>query len=156
MQILDKYKNLKKAEKDFLWSHPFAAADFNSNANVALEEARKRFAAVSLHNGSGDAFRHTLWSAMNARDQGKEIAKMFGDAHEEFDKNPSAEKSMDLHNNAIGYDIGTNKHGASDRHLAVLCVQAWAAKKLVQIKTGTETDLVYSNSTETYIYAERK
>lgn len=78
MEIYDKYKHLKKAEKEFLWSHPLAAADFNSNASTALEEAQKRFSSATLHNGSGDAFRHCFWSAMNARDQGKDIADVWG------------------------------------------------------------------------------
>lgn len=152
MGIYDRYNNLRQAEKEFLWAHPFAAADFNSNASTALEEAQKRFAAASLHNGSGDAFRHCFWSAMNARDQGKELAKMFGDAHEDFSGNPPDEKAMDLHNNGVGYEIGSRAPGVSDRHLAVLCSQAWASGKLVQIKGVDSGDLIYSNSTENYVY----
>lgn len=155
MEIYDKYKHLKKTEKEFLWAHPLAAADFNSNASTALEEAKKRFALPSLHNGSGDAFRHCFWSAMNARDQGKELAKQFGDAHEDFVGNPPNEKTMDLHNNNVGYEIGSKAGNASDRHLAVMCVQAWAAKKLIQINGVNGGDLIYSNSTETYVYGEK-
>jgi hypothetical protein len=152
MEIYDKYKNLKEAEKQFLWAHPLAAADFNQNAATALQEAQKRFSSATLHNGSGDAFRHCFWSAMNARDQGKNLAKMFGEAHEDFDGNPSDEKAMDLHNNGAGFEIGANSPGASDRHLAVLCVQAWSTGKLVQMNAGKSSDLVYSNSTETFVY----
>lgn len=156
MGIYDKYKHLKKAEKEFLWSHPLAAADFNSNASTALEEAQKRFSSATLHNGSGDAFRHCFWSAMNVRDQGKDLAKMFGDAHEDFDGNPPDEKAMDLHNNGVGFGIGASSPGASDRHLAVLCVQAWSAGKLVQMNAGNRADLIYSNSTETFVYGGGK
>lgn len=156
MEIYGKYEHLKKAEKDFLWAHPLAAIDFNSNATTALDEAKKRFSPATLHNGSGDAFRHCFWSAMNARDQGKDIAKMFGDAHEDFDGNPPSEKAMDLHNNDVGYGIGANAPCASDRHLAVLCVQAWSAGKLVQMNAGTSVDLIYSNSTETFVYGGSK
>ena len=35
---------------------------------------------------------------MNTRDQGKKLAKNFGDEHEEFVGNPTNEKTMDLHN----------------------------------------------------------
>lgn len=152
MELYDKYKNLKQAEKDFLSWHPIAAVYFNSNASTALAEAQKRFSKSSLHNGSGDAFRHCFWSAMNARDQGKELAKQFGDAHEDFTGNPAAEKAMDLHNNQIGYDIGGNLFGVSDRYLAVLCTQAWASGKLIQIKSVGGSDLVYSNSYEDAVY----
>jgi len=48
MEIYDKYKHLKKAEKEFLWAHPLAAADFNSNATAALGEAQKRFSSATL------------------------------------------------------------------------------------------------------------
>lgn len=97
MGVYDRYQNLKTSERDFLWHHPLAAIDFNANASVALDEEKKRFAEATLHNGSGDAFRHCFWSAMNARDQGKTLAKQFGDAHEDFDGNPPDEKAMDIH-----------------------------------------------------------
>jgi hypothetical protein len=89
---------------------------------------------------------------MNARDQGKELAKQFGDAHEDFDGNPPAEKTMDIHNNGVGYEIGGVVPGATDRHLAVLCVEAWAAGRLVQSGSPGKSDLVYSNSVESYVY----
>lgn len=156
MELYDKYKNLRDAEREFLWAHPFAATDFNANASVALKEAQKRFAAASLHNGSGDAFRHCFWSAMNTRDQGKDLAKSFGDAHEDFAGKPAAEKTMDVHNNSVGYEIGDGMFPkTSDRHLAVLWSQAWASGKLVQVKTTNGSDLVYSNSTEQFLYAAK-
>ena len=152
MDIYDQYKKLSDDERDFIWSHPGAAMDFDANATVARHEAERSFSAMTLHNGSADAFRHCYWSAMNARDQGKSLAKEFGDAHENYVGNPAAEKAMDLHNNGVGYDIGAKAYGASDRHLAVLCVQAWGAGKLVQIKSAGSSDLTYTNSTETYLY----
>jgi hypothetical protein len=152
MGIQDKYDALNPSERDFVCWHPFAAVDFNSNAEVALKEAQRRFGAATLHNGSGDAFRHCFWSAMNARDQGKELAKAFGDAHEDWSGNPANEKTMDLHNNGIGFTIGAGIPGASDRHLAVLCVDAWASGKLIQLDPKNGTDLIYSSPYETKIY----
>ncbi len=148
MTIYTKYKNLHTAERDFLWSHPLAAADFNSNATTALDEATKRFS----HNGSGDAFRHCFWSAMNTRDQSKELAKKFGDAHEDFDGNPTNEKIMDTFNNGVGYEIGNTSPGASDRHLAVLCVQTCASSRLIQMNGQGKGDLIYSNKQEDFLY----
>lgn len=152
MGYKDKYDRLNKAEKDFLFWHPIAAISFNANAKTALAEAQKRFGPTTLHNGSGDAFRHCYWSAMNARDQGAGLARKFGEAHEDWIGNPAAEKAMDLHNNGVGFDIGGPLVGASDRHLAVLCVQAWASKKLLQIDVPGGTDLIYSNSYEKAVY----
>ena len=152
MGIEDKYERLNNAEKDFLFWHPIAAVAFNSNASTALEVAGKRFGPTTLHNGSGDAFRHCYWSAMNARDQGAELARKFGEAHEDWVGNPPAEKAMDLHNNGQGFTIGSTYFGSSDRQLAVLCVQAWASKRLVQIDVPGGSDLIYSNSYEKALY----
>ena len=80
---------------------------------------------------------------------------MFGDAHEEFDGNPPSEKAMDLHNNSVDFRIGANTFGASNRHLAVLCAQAWSSGKLVQMNAGNNTDLIYSNSKEEFLYGGR-
>ena len=154
MDVEAKYQRLNKSEKDFLFWHPFAALAFNSNAETALKEAQRRFGDNTLHNGSGDAFRHCFWSAMNARDEGADLARLFGQAHEDFTGNPAAEKSMDLHNNDIGIAIGARYPGSTDRHLAVLCVQAWAGRKLVQIDAAGGSDLSYSNSTEKWLYEE--
>jgi hypothetical protein len=147
-----KYDRLNKAEKDFPWWHPLAAISFNSNANKALEEAQKRFGPSTLHNGSGDAFRHRFWSAMNARDQGTNTARAFGEAHENWIDNPAAEKKMDLHNNEVGFGIGGTLSGFSDRYLAVMCVEAWANGKLVQVDPKGSGDLVYSNAYENRVY----
>lgn len=61
MGVYDRYENLKKSERDFLWNHPLAAIDFNANASAARDEAKRRFSEATLHNGSGDAFRHCFW-----------------------------------------------------------------------------------------------
>lgn len=153
MDILDKWRNLNTAERAFISEHPLTTIDFNANANTALAEAQKRFAVASLRNGSGDAFRHCFWSAMNARDHGGKLAKQFGDAHEAAPGNPADEKKMDLFNNGIGFALGRNAAGASNEHLAVLCVEAWAGGKLIQMNMAGTGDLIYSNSYETKLYS---
>jgi hypothetical protein len=152
MGVKDKYNKLSPAERDFVWWNAIAAINFNENASTALAEAQKRFGASTLHNGSGDSFRHCFWSAMNARDQGIAVARKFGEAHEDWVGNPANEKTMDLHNNSVGFDIGGWSIGATDRHLAVLCVEAWVNKKLIQIDSAKGSDLVYSNSYEKKLY----
>lgn len=37
---------------------------------------------------------------------GSDLAKSFGDAHEAFSGNPPEERAVDLHNNAVGREIG--------------------------------------------------
>jgi hypothetical protein len=59
---------------------------------------------------------------------------------------------MDLHNNGVGFKVGEGKFGASNRFIAVLCVEAWAGGKLVQIDPSNSADLIYSNSYEKMAY----
>ena len=98
---LDGY--LTAAEKEFIKKHPIAAAKFFINSQKA---SSKTASEPGQHNGKGDALRHAYWCALNARDEGVELAKKFGNAHEDNPNNPPAEKQMDLHNNEVGYSIG--------------------------------------------------
>lgn len=150
--MLSLYPKLSPDEKEFILANPIAAIYFKKNADIALDEAKKRFAGQTLLNGAGDAFRHCFWSAMNCWDQGIELARKFGEAHENWTGNPAAQKSMDLYNNEVGYAIGRQSPGASNRHLAVLSVNAWASSKLVQIQASQSTHLIYSNSLESLVY----
>ncbi len=79
---------------------------------IAQEEANSTFSQDSLWNGEGDAYRHALWNAMMVRELGVERAKQFGDAHEDFEGNDSAEKTMDLYNNEIGRRLGADPANA--------------------------------------------
>jgi hypothetical protein len=63
-----------------------------------------------------DAFRHTAWNALNAKDLGAAEAKRFGDAHEAKEDQPDVERNMDLNNNEIGRSIGAaNSHLSDNR-----------------------------------------
>lgn len=114
------YKRLNKAEKSFLWSHPFASMTFSDDANKALTTAQSKFPSSELHNGRGDAFRHCYWNALMAKHEGDALAKEFADAHEENTDQPADEKKMDLHNNSVGRDIAAKNPGADDNKLAEL------------------------------------
>lgn len=96
---------LSRAEKVYLFMYPEHASFIRVAAETALAECRRRFGRQD-HNGQGDAFRHCYWSAMLCRDIGFTGAMRFTSAHEEFDRNPLREKAMDLHNNAVGLQIG--------------------------------------------------
>ncbi|OKL50983.1 hypothetical protein BSZ39_12885 [Bowdeniella nasicola] len=73
-------------------------------ADDALSRARQKFAAASLYQGKGDAYRHCYWSARMTIDMGSATAKGFGDRHEA--ESSGADKKMDLRNNEIGRSVG--------------------------------------------------
>lgn len=112
---------LTPSEKWFLLTHPHLVGTIRDDANKALVEAQRRFAGARLHNGTGDAFRHCYWSALLGRDIGKDNATEFTTAHESWSGNPPRERAMDLHNNAIGVDIGASNPKAKDAQLIAIC-----------------------------------
>ena len=128
-----KWDRLTEGERSYLSRHPWHADDIEGHANKALSQAAKLFGKGSLHNGAGDAFRHCYWNALLARDIGKDSALEFTTAHEEWPANPPAEKSMDLHNNSIGADIGSSNPNVSDDVLSAKCHQALIDGKLTVI-----------------------
>ncbi|MGB4772792.1 MAG: hypothetical protein WBP58_15110 [Chitinophagaceae bacterium] len=77
------------------------------NAQIASKSAEALFPANQLVNGKGDAFRHALFHALNARSIGEALTKALGDAHE-LNSNSVLETRMDLFNNQIGINIGLN------------------------------------------------
>ena len=97
------YSRLTEAEKRFLMRHPQVIKKFHDNARKASEAAKK---FPGQHNGEGDAVRHVYWSALNTLSENANLAKEFGDAHEQNPGQDIAEKNMDLFNNSIGYLLG--------------------------------------------------
>ena len=83
--------------------HPQVIKKFHDNARKASEAAKK---FPGQHNGEGDAVRHVYWSALNTLSENANLAKEFGDAHEQNPGQDIAEKNMDLFNNSIGYQLG--------------------------------------------------
>lgn len=77
-----------------------------ASACKASERAEVLFPTnIDLHNGKGDAFRHTLWNALSAMFIGYELTQQLTTAHEDVEftyPNQWKEKSMDLHNNEKG------------------------------------------------------
>lgn len=99
--------------------HPWHIDDIKDNTLKAIRKAIKLFGSGSLHNGTGDAFRHCYWPALLTRDIGKDNAKAYTTAHESRAGNPKNEKDMDLHNNQKGIEIGRINPNASDGELAM-------------------------------------
>ncbi len=105
----DVYKALTPKEVSFIKTYSVVAVSFLRNAQ------RAELASNAAHPGLGpvdtmrDAHRHALWCALNAYDWGKDLAKLYGDAHEDYNcqaSNSCSGREMDLYNNNIGYTIG--------------------------------------------------
>ena len=78
-----------------------------ANGKLALDYAASNYINSVLHNGNGDAFRHTLWNFGMTVDVGSSFAKTWSDAHEYGSSNqPAIEQSMDLFNNGVGIQLG--------------------------------------------------
>ena len=97
------YRDLSDDEKSFVFKHPTLVYKFNKNAKKAKRIGRE---LEGTKNGYGDAVRHCYWCALNQKDAGlnSSRAKEFGDAHENIPNNEA--KTMDLHNNSVGYHLG--------------------------------------------------
>lgn len=74
------------------------------NAKTASSLAESLF-PNSLHNGQGDAFRHALFNALNAKVLGISLSTTLADAHELAQGQDPLEKQMDLFNNQVGRNI---------------------------------------------------
>ena len=110
------YRDLSDDEKSFVFKHPTLAYKFNNNANKAKKVGRDLGGTI---NGYGDAVRHCYWCALNQMDAGLDSsrAKEFGYAHENIPNNEA--KTMDLHNNSVGYHLGNQAiiNGWSEQEL---------------------------------------
>ncbi|PKC68445.1 hypothetical protein RhiirA1_416908 [Rhizophagus irregularis] len=106
-----------EAEEDYCISilHP---------SHEALTNAQNNFPESTLHNGSGDAYRHCYWSGLLTFEFGVAGAKGFGDRHEESPDNPPEEKAMDLNNNNVGRTVASQIKKGDKNALSAACKQA--------------------------------
>lgn len=88
--IKDWYINHLNKKIEYYWN----IYHFNMNPNH------------TSYNNEGDAFKHCYFQAELTLWLGKTIAKYIGDKHEDKADNPPNENEMDLHNNAVGQQIG--------------------------------------------------
>jgi len=85
-----------------------------------------------------DAYRHIVWSALNAWSLGEVEAWKAGNAHENYSGNNPASKRMDLRNNEIGYEIGGSlRNGGINNYMDALRIISLTAKSI--IKSGNAT-----------------
>ena len=97
------YNQLNEEEKSLSLRHPFLAMKIKDNREKAFR-ATSHFDGIE--DGYGDAIRHCYGCALNQISAGLNSpnAKKFGDAHENIPNNKA--KTMDLHNNSVGYYLG--------------------------------------------------
>ena len=131
----------------FIIRHPIAAAKIGEvvpnegNTNISTNSARFSTNDLGLeenddHEGSQvNAFRHTLWQATITKQFGTNIALTIGNAHEEhpydalrgiedFNKVryttlSLADEAVDLLNNKIGREIGSNVNSSDMKNIAL-------------------------------------
>lgn len=123
--ITEIWTALTEAEKKLLIRYPLAALKVNDARNIATRQTERKFG----HNGLGDrsdAFRHGIWNAEMTILIGAEKAELFATAHEEKDTTgvesdghtKLEHKSMDLHNNSVGREIGLAHADLSEEQMA--------------------------------------
>lgn len=98
---------LNEQELELVLKYPFDALKIRDNAKYVRDVVVKQY-GMNGHNDVSDAFRHCFFAALNSITCGSIIANRFGDAHEADPNQPAIEKTMDLHNNKVGYDLIRN------------------------------------------------
>ncbi|CAF1111402.1 unnamed protein product [Rotaria sp. Silwood1] len=94
---------------------PFDCAKAKTDADNAGAEARNSYPPETLHNGIGDAFRHCYWNALMTISIGRDQAKKVADLHEDNNTTgPYNERVMDLTNNEIGRQVGSDSKTADE------------------------------------------
>ena len=141
------YRSLSPPEKSWVFFHPFKA----KKAYQISEEAQKvkdsvgRNSEVGLDNNGGnqDAFKHTYWMARLTQGIGRRAALSLGKAHEKGNYQtylkgrkedgvlPDKESTdMDLHNNAVGIEIGSILRKSTKNDVIIVVKDALDAGKL--------------------------
>lgn len=125
--ISDIWNSLTTAERKLVIRYPFDALKVNEAKDIASTQTINKFGYSGLGDSS-DAFRHGIWNAEMTVLIGADKADLFATAHEERDVTGMEadgflkveHKEMDLHNNSIGREIGSNNIDASEEQMAQL------------------------------------
>jgi len=98
------YNNANECELELMKEYPLCAASIGANW-ITANLLTKYYMGVNTQDECSDAFRHTFFNAYNAALCGSvDIAREFGEAHE-CETDSEKAKTMDLHNNEIGYTL---------------------------------------------------
>lgn len=121
------YSRLNEEERKYVLMNPVRSFVIKECQDDAERETERRF-GYNGRNDETDAFRHCMWSGLISKRISHSEALKFTTMHEMQDGNDFAEKSMDLHNNKVGAEIGQNV--GSERSIADECYKALQQGKL--------------------------
>lgn len=96
-------------------------------------QARAQYAG---NDGHRDAFRHTYWNALLAREFGAAWTQQFTTAHEALPGNNGLREAMDLYNNEVGRAIAVANPDATPEQLANLVGRALDEGRLVVVNSN--------------------
>jgi hypothetical protein len=88
-----------------------------------MNKANKMTMKTYGHNERGnisDAYRHTLFSALNTRSTGEKFAQKMSDSHEYSSNKGDMDIYMDIHNNDVGREIALQNQKAKKEELSVI------------------------------------
>ena len=106
---------LTNCEKEWIYEFTYLAYSIWRNREKAFRETESTF-GKNMAKDCSDAFRHAYWSALNYRDVGVLAAFTLGAAHE-CNTPEGIDRSMDFHNNEVGFSISSNVNSGTDLEL---------------------------------------
>jgi hypothetical protein len=106
---------LTNCEKEWIYEFTYLAYSIWRNREKAFRETESTF-GKNMAKDCSDAFRHAYWSALNYRDVGVLAAFTLGAAHE-CNTPEGIDRSMDFHNNEVGFSISSNVSSGTDLEL---------------------------------------
>ena len=106
---------LTNCEKEWIDEFTYLAYSIWRNREKAFRETESTF-GKNMAKDCSDAFRHAYWSALNYRDVGVLAAYTLGAAHE-CNTPEGIDRSMDFHNNNVGFSISSNVSSGTDLEL---------------------------------------
>lgn len=133
---------LRAREEALRWSR---AVSYAFTEDLPRHEA-DAVAKASRNDGPADALRHCYLAAMLGRDLGYSDALEILVAHEMDEKLGTPASNMDLHNNAVGLEIGVRLKAASDLDLSVATVDAFLQGRLRVLDKANGDRLVPTRS----------
>ncbi|MBD2770373.1 hypothetical protein IC235_21000 [Hymenobacter sp. BT664] len=140
------YQELNSSEKALATEHPLDAAFVHGNRTYVesfqtkmiesgIEQEPSNPSMPRVDGGITNAFKHGLFSALNAQDVGQQRAKEFGDAHE-ANPDKAGNTQMDLRNNAVGREVAKQHPAAQPSALVGQLLTKAVAGKLT-VLNGT-------------------
>lgn len=135
-------KILRAKEEAERWSR---AVSYAFTDELPRHEA-DRVARASRNDGPADALRHCYLAAMLGRDLGYTEALTLLTAHEMNSSFGTPASRMDLHNNAVGLEIGVRMKTASDTDLSAAVLDAFLQGRLRVLDKANGDKLVPTRS----------